>query len=579
MDPRAVTAIGRSRSRCARRCAKRELGLALRIGVAVLALAGCAAPVPPATEAAPSKPASSVSSGAAPARADAGVAPAAATGTAELKTRNALFKASRFADLPGWSRDDLMTAWDAFRSSCKALEQRDAWKPICAESARVARNTADVRRFFESQFALFRMLNADATPDGDVTGYYEPLLAGSLRAEGAYSVPVYGIPNDLYTLDWKTLTPSQRRAIVSVAPRGRELVVVVPRQAGSFALDASRFEADARERRWRVRLEGDRALPYRTRSEIEQLGRIDAPVIAWVEDALALYAMQVQGSGRIVLPDGRILRLQYAEQNGHPFRPLRLATKASDRPVTRGAAGAEGPERFVLASDGAVDEASADASPNDNAVVTRGGKQPANAAPSVKSTRDDALVDQLLSQAAAKGAQSPARPRPSPITTARPDAARPTRVTALDSDPSYVFFRIAPDQSAGNGPIGALGVPLTPGRSIAVDPRTTPMGYPVYLSAPTPPGSTIGLQRLVMAQDTGGAIRGAIRADFFWGFGSSAGRQAMRTRERGQMWLMLPRSEAERLQSGGLVTRGARSLRSAAGDCLIDDEAFCSETE
>ncbi|HEY4959023.1 MAG TPA: 3D domain-containing protein [Caldimonas sp.] len=152
---------------------------------------------------------------------------------------------------------------------------------------------------------------------------------------------------------------------------------------------------------------------------------------------------------------------------------------------------------------------------------------------------------------------------------------------ALDSDPSYVFFRVAPDQTASNGPLGALGVPLTPGRSIAVDPRTTPMGYPVYLSAPTPPGSTIALQRLVMAQDTGGAIRGAIRADFFWGFGSSAGRQAMRTRERGQMWLMLPRSEAERLQSGGLVTRGSRSLRGAAGsgECLVDDEAFCSEPD
>lgn len=500
---------------------------------------------------------------------------------AELKTRNALFKASRFADLPGWSRDDLMTAWDAFRSSCKALEQRDTWKPICAEAGRVGRNTADVRHFFESQFALFRMLNADATPDGDVTGYYEPLIAGSLRAEGAYAVPVYGIPNDLYTLDWKVLTAAQRRGVVSVAPRGRELAVVAPRQAGSFALDASRFEADARERRWRVRLEGDRALPYRTRGEIEQLGRIDAPVIAWVEDALALYAMQVQGSGRIVLPDGRVLRLQYAEQNGHPFRPLRLASKASDRPVTRGTALAEGPERFTLSTDGAA-EPGADAGRNDGAVVTRGGKQPGTPAPAAKATRDNALVDQLLSQGNAKGASSPARPRAGTTAAPRPEASRPSRVPALDSDPSYVFFRIAPDQNASSGPIGALGVPLTPGRSIAVDPRTTPMGYPVYLSAPTPPGSTIALQRLVMAQDTGGAIRGAIRADFFWGFGSSAGRQAMRTRERGQMWLMLPRGEAGRLQSGGLVTRGTRGVRdagNASGDCLIDDETYCSETE
>lgn len=108
----------------------------------------------------------------------------------------------------------------------------------------------------------------------------------------------------------------------------------------------------------------------------------------------------------------------------------------------------------------------------------------------------------------------------------------------------------------------------------------TPMGYPVYMSAPTPPGSAIALQRLVMAQDTGGAIRGAIRADFFWGFGTAAGQQAMRTRERGQMWLMLPRSEAARLHGSTLVTRGAQSGAAAPDNdtqCLIADETFCSE--
>lgn len=583
MDPRAVATLERLHARGPRSGAARSLVAPLACALGVV-LSGCAGTAP-TTSPAPPEQTRADANGAAPAR-PAGNAAAAAAGpvSTELKTRNALFKASRFAELPGWSSDDLITAWDAFRSSCKALEQRDAWKPVCADATRVARNTADVRRFFESQFALFRMLNADATGDGEVTGYYEPLLAGSLRAEGAYTVPVYGIPNDLYTLDWKLLTSAQRHGLVSLAPRGRELVVAAPRQAGSFVLDATRFDADSRDRRWRVRLEGERALPYRTRSEIESLGRLDAPVIAWVEDALALYAMQVQGSGRIVLPDGRVLRLQYAQQNGHPFRPLRLAVKASERIVTRGgAAGAEGPEHFVLSADAGIDPP-ADATRIEAPIVTRGARPaPANpAAPTAaKTPRDDALVDQLLSQGNAKTASAPARTRAA-TAAPTPAAARPTRVPALDSDPSYVFFRIAPDQTTGSGPVGALGVPLTPGRSIAVDPRTTPMGYPVYLSAPTPPGSTIALQRLVMAQDTGGAIRGAIRADFFWGFGSTAGRQALRTRERGQMWLMLPRSEADRLQSGGLVTRGSRIARAAAtgpGECLIDDETFCSEPD
>jgi membrane-bound lytic murein transglycosylase A len=93
--------------------------------------------------------------------------------------------------------------------------------------------------------------------------------------------------------------------------------------------------------------------------------------------------------------------------------------------------------------------------------------------------------------------------------------------------------------NANGGPQGSLGVPLTPQRSIAVDPKFLPLGAPVWL-ATTTPGSKQPLQRLVVAQDTGGAIRGAVRADFFWGFGSDAGREAGRMREQGQMWVLLP---------------------------------------
>jgi membrane-bound lytic murein transglycosylase A len=117
--------------------------------------------------------------------------------------------------------------------------------------------------------------------------------------------------------------------------------------------------------------------------------------------------------------------------------------------------------------------------------------------------------------------------------------ANPARLAELlNQNPSYVFFRELPP--ADTGPIGALGVPLTAERSIAVDPRFVPLGAPVYL-ATTRPNSGDPLERLVLAQDTGGAIRGAVRADFFWGTGPEAGALAGRMRQQGRMWVLLPK--------------------------------------
>lgn len=117
--------------------------------------------------------------------------------------------------------------------------------------------------------------------------------------------------------------------------------------------------------------------------------------------------------------------------------------------------------------------------------------------------------------------------------------ANPARLgELLNQNPSYVFFRELPP--ADTGPIGALGVPLTAERSIAVDPRFVPLGAPVYL-ATTRPNSDVPLERLVIAQDTGGAIRGAVRADFFWGTGPEAGALAGRMRQQGRMWVLLPK--------------------------------------
>lgn len=122
--------------------------------------------------------------------------------------------------------------------------------------------------------------------------------------------------------------------------------------------------------------------------------------------------------------------------------------------------------------------------------------------------------------------------------------ANPSRVPALlAANPSYVFFRELPigKQAPGlpEGPLGALGVPIAGGRVVAVDPRAVPLGAPVWLST-TRPNSSQPLRRLMMAQDTGGAIKGGVRADFFWGFGPEAGAQAGRMKQQGRMWVLLP---------------------------------------
>jgi membrane-bound lytic murein transglycosylase A len=120
--------------------------------------------------------------------------------------------------------------------------------------------------------------------------------------------------------------------------------------------------------------------------------------------------------------------------------------------------------------------------------------------------------------------------------------AHPSRLPELlNANPSLVFFRELPLD--GSGPPGALGVPLTAERSIAVDPRQIALGAPVFL-ATTWPSDTRPLRRLMLAQDTGGAIRGVVRADFYWGSGPEAGSQAGRMRQKGAMWLLMPRAYA-----------------------------------
>ena len=271
--------------------------------------------------------------------------------------------------------------------------------------------------------------NPDGGDEGLVTGYYEPLLRGSRKPSARYRYPLYGVPDDLLVIDLAELHP--------------ELKGHAPARAGS------------RDGAW---------CPTTTAQQIENgTAAVRGKEIAWVDDAVDLFFLQIQGSGRIDLDTGETMRVGYADQNGHPYSSI---------------------GRWL---------------------VERG--------------------ELPLEKASMQGIKAWARQNPDKLNE------------LLNHNASYVFFRELP---AGlSGPLGALGVPLTAQRSVAVDPRSVPLGAPVFL-ATTWPNSNRPLNRLMLAQDTGGAIRGAVRADFFWGFGTEAAREAGRMKQPLRMWVLLP---------------------------------------
>ena len=531
-------------------------------------------------------------------------APAEPQSLTPFWTKYAYFVPSRFSDLPGWRDDSLAEAWKAFRASCAVLASRAAWTGPCARSIAVnARNDDDVRRYLEREFALYQIHNKDQSPAGVITGYYEPLLRGSRRYGAPYIYPVYGIPDDLLYVDSRSIPRTLFGAQVFARVEGRTVIPACTGFAASvsckepYTLDVSDSKPDIRDKKLRVRIDGKRIVPYYTRAQIDQGALAVERVIVWVDDLAALYSMQVQGSGKVRLPDGQLLRLAYAEQNGHPFLPpVQVAgRKSGSGPATVLTRGIEipvsdadsGENTTAITGDSANAPTLRGVRPIDGAEQRASPAAGANAADENLTPEVERMVELLL-----KGNADPQRVPLSPPTAsvkeARPAvASEPARVktapslaaktasaatpSVFSSDPSYVFFRQIPDSDGG--PLGALGVPLTAGRSVAVDPRTTPLGFPVFISTE---GQGIGtrLNRLVLAQDTGGAIRGPVRADYFWGFGPGAGERASRMKENGRMWVLLPKD----LQVGvgaQFTTRGAAGAGEA--ECLVPDPELCVE--
>lgn len=356
-------------------------------------------------------------------------APLAAPAAAFSRTLQAV----AWGDLPGWAEDDIAAAWPGFLQSCRGMASKPhgpVWKRVCdLAKSNIGNNP---RQFFEANLRPYAILAADGSANGLVTGYYEPLLRGSRNPVKGFEQPVRGVPDDLLTIDLSSVFP------------------------------------ELKDKRVRGRLEGNKVVPYWSRSEINaRADRVPSRTLLYVDDAVELFFLQVQGSGRVKLQDGSMVRLNYGDQNGHPYQSI-----------------------------GKV-------------LIERG--------------------EMKLEEASMQGIQAWARSNPARLNE------------LLNTNPSYVFFREMPNSK--EGPQGALGVPLVAERSIAIDPRSVPLGAPVFL-ATTRPNTNRAMNRLVMAQDTGGAIKGAVRADFFWGFGKEAGEQAGRMKQAGRMWVLLPAEAA-----------------------------------
>lgn len=363
-------------------------------------------------------------------------APAARSGGVVPQALSRPLLSSSWSDLPGWSSDSLDEAWPAFLASCRALARQPVWQVPCdaAKSLGSTPSASAVRSFMEARFNPWRVVNPDGTHEGLVTGYYEPLIKGSRTRSKAFQWPVLGVPEDLLTIELGDLFP------------------------------------ELKGQRVRGRLVGNKVVPYFSRSDLaRQPDKFAGKTILYAEDPIELFFLQVQGSGRVQLPDGGVVRLAYADTNGYAYQSI---------------------GRWL---------------------VDRG--------------------ELKMEQASMDGIKNWAR-------------ANPTRLQELlNANPSYIFFREV--ASSAGGPVGAIGQPLTEGRSMAVDPRSVPLGAPVFLST-TYPNSQQPLRRLMLAQDTGSAIKGGVRGDFFWGFGAEAGVQAGRMRQKGEMWVLWPRDQIPR---------------------------------
>jgi membrane-bound lytic murein transglycosylase A len=354
----------------------------------------------------------------------------------------------KWADVAGWADDDPLPAFKTFRASCKPIAAQKSplpdskalgaslREPCIAARAENISDTAKAREFFEKNFIPLQIARI-GDEAGFVTGYYEPIVDGSRVQTDVYNVPVYRRPSNLFVRGYSQDAPN----LPNKGP--------VYRKIGRRKL-----------------------VPYYDRAAIEDGALAGRSLeLAWIKDPVDAFFAHIQGSVRVRLPDGDVLRLNYDGHNGQTYTPVGR----------------------ILVDQGII--------------------------PREKISMD--AIRTYISQ--------------------NPEAGR----ELMRQNRSYVFFRVAKELSKEDGAVGAQGLPLTAGRSIAVDRALHVYGTPFYIDAKLPidgDAPTTPFQRLMIAQDTGSAIVGPARADIFFGAGKDAGSIAGRIQHPGRFAMLLPRS-------------------------------------
>jgi membrane-bound lytic murein transglycosylase A len=344
------------------------------------------------------------------------------------------FEPVSFADIEGWQDDDQAAAFQALLKSCGKIKRDNTQAEACAAArdlaarGQVSRDAA--RTFFETHYTSNRIVGAPSK--GLVTGYYEPEIEGSRVKSDKFAVAAYARPDDL----------------VSVRP------------------DETRAKDSAEGTLTAMRKTDDGLVPFYTREEIDKGALAGKGLELVYLDPVELFFTQVQGSGRVHLPDGTHLRLGYATKNGHPYTSIG--------------------KKLLELGDGKP-----------------------------KSMTMQGIKEWL-----------------------RADKERGNKM--MWENKSYVFFRLLDGKEGEEGPIGAQGVSLTPGRSLAVDPTFHALGLPVFVEAPELKGDGAPFRRLMIAQDVGSAIKGVERGDIYWGSGDDAGAIAGKTLAPAEFIVLLP---------------------------------------
>ena len=362
-----------------------------------------------------------------------------------LKLAGSQLEPVKWSELAGWTADDHLAAFAAYQTSCRALRKiprTDDSRPIHGALGNVCRKAIALqpqdahtaRAFFEQNFQPVRIARLGEV-QGLLTGYFEPIVAGSRFPNPEFPVPLYRRPRDLVAAGYKpgsTAFPNKG--------------VRIGRRTGNNEL-----------------------VPYHDRGAIEA-GALDGQKleICWLKDPFDLLAIQIEGSGRVILEDGTPVRVSYDSHNGYNY----------------------------------------------------------------------SSVERVLVERNLMSRKEMSRERIRAWMAAYPEEAAKVRAT----NRAYAFFRVTGLTNEGE-PVGAQGVPLTPGRSIAVD-QMHEYGTPFFIEANLPiesvkPASPF--RRLMIAQDTGSAIVGPARADLYLGAGDEAGRIAGRIRHPGRFVMLLPR--------------------------------------